>query len=227
MIREGLTSNFSVTGHDTANFSLRGNRDPFLFDRTRDTLGARNIQNILRKNPAARIIIHCGQSHGYRCIFDPKLGKRFAMLVRELTGIDPLVINQDHYQEKQLRDDTKLSSPQKTATMAMINFPGGKLATDCEDIALVHPPTSFVNNRPDWLKTPETKYFFPADYLDDQETVLALAYKIKEPLLTAVPVDVAEIDGRSSRTALILPPGKYHLVLMDKSRKQRVLTIKA
>jgi hypothetical protein len=229
MLREAMRLKFKVIGHDTANFAFVNNPDPFLFDRTRDSLGARKIQAILAKDPSAKIIIHCGQSHGYECTFDQNLGKRFAALVHEFTGIDPLTINQDHYQEKMILDGDIPLYLGKIKEVSVIDFGSKKYNTDCEDMTVIHPATKFVNNRPDWLLKADNQYFFPAKYLKGSENVLAVAYNATEPAGLAVPVDVAEIDGDTSDTALVLPPGKYNLLLINQSHQKRLVhfTVKA
>ena len=86
LVREALKIGFKVISYDIASKDVK----------TREITEAQNIYNkILKKDSNAKIVIHCGFSHG----FDKKIEDNpdFSMMgyyLKEISNIDPLFINQ-------------------------------------------------------------------------------------------------------------------------------------
>jgi hypothetical protein len=51
------------------------------------------------------------------------------------------------------------------------------------------------------------------------------AYIKNEIIENAIPVDVIEINGNDSKTALILSPGSYNLLIREKGGDERTIPI--
>jgi hypothetical protein len=223
MLREALRTGYHVMGYDTADRSVT---DPMLFAFKRDSLGAVNIKKILDAHPDAKIFIHCGYSHGYKSVM-PDVGKRFALLLREMTGIDPFVINQDYYNEMEIgKYRLPLLPTADMPAVSAIRFDNGRYETDVADVTICHAPTRMIHNRPAWLKLPGRNYYFPAKHLNARDTVLVLAYKATETIADAMPADVIELHGSKDRTALVLERGDYSLLILDRQRRGRRVNIK-
>jgi hypothetical protein len=222
LIREGLALQYKVSGHDTADKTV--NHDPTLFAQRRDSLGAVNIKKLLDADKNARIVIHCGYSHGDECPLTD-IGKRFALQVKELTGIDPFTVNQTQFMENDLAVIHPLVYLKKPGQPVAVKFEKGNFATGCVDVNICHPATKFTRGRPDWLLSKGKRYFSPARYLLKDKTYLIQAYRKGEPIENAIPVDVVEVEGRQSKTALILSPGAYHLLIREKGGGERVVPV--
>jgi hypothetical protein len=161
LIRTGLSLHYRVSGHDTADYSVRN--DPTLFAQRRDSLGAVNIKKILDADKNAKIVIHCGYSHGDECSLKD-LGKRFALQVKELTGIDPFTVNQVQFMENDLTVSHPLVLSKKFQQPVAVKLDNGSYNTECVDVKVCHPATKIVRGRPDWLMSKSKKYFSPAKF---------------------------------------------------------------
>jgi hypothetical protein len=222
LVREGLSLQYKISGHDTADYSVRN--DPTLFAQRRDSLGAVNIKKILDADKNAKIVIHCGYSHGDECPLQD-IGKRFALQVKELTGIDPFTVNQVRFMENDLAVSHPLVVSKKFEQPVAVKLDNGSYKTECVDVNVCHPVTKLVKGRPDWLISEGKRYFSPAKYLKNDRKYLVQAYKKNENIANAIPFDVIEVSGNDNKTALILSPGSYNLLIREKGGDERTVPV--
>ena len=116
---------------------------------------ANNIQQILQKDPSAKILLHGGYDH----IREDSLGGDWKMAMagrlKQLTGIDPFTINQEVLTE---RSQPSLENPYYTLMKIdqpsiLIDNDGNLFAGPRDrhlyDVRMSHPRTRLVKGRPD------------------------------------------------------------------------------
>ena len=213
MVREAIEIGFDVFPYEQTS-GVNG--------KEREIEQAKSIQEELEKKPNEKFIIHCGFAHSLEGEY-PRWGKAMAGRLKEFTGIDPLTINQVAYSEK---GDPKLNNPFLNAinpkqSIILVDSSDVPLRYTREDswsdIAIFHPTTNYLNNRPDWifsggnLKTKidlsEIKFTYPA---------LIMAFKEGEEINKAVPVDIVELSQKTDSCVLALRKGNYTIVLTNK-----------
>jgi hypothetical protein len=198
----------------------------FPYEQTSDVNGkereieqAQNIKKILDKNPNEKFIIHCGFDHvlegNHR-----NWGKAMAGRLHEFTGINPLTINQTKYSERsksELNDPLLQALDLKESSILLQN---SNKPLDYErresfaDIAVLHPTTKYVNNRPNWLfESPKKDIPIKLNNLDISFPVMVLAYINGEEVDRAVPTDIIEIQNKGDIGYLALEKGGYNIII--------------
>jgi hypothetical protein len=191
----------------------------------RDSIQAANIYKIIQKDPAAKILVHAGYGH----ISEASLGGEvipMGLAFKMQSGIDPLTVNQTNFTEgsttdfgrvyhKELMQKIKIDEP-------VVLLKGRKLYTLIEqegyDIYVVHPSTTYKNNRPSWLSfngerkevsvsPQERNLFLVQAYYEDEFN--------RGPLEQLIPADQTYIASDYGYYSLYLKPGKYKLVFRD------------
>ncbi len=222
MIRQAFNLGFNVFAYEP---------NQIINDSQREIDQARNIEKILKKDPNAKILIHCGYGH---LLKEDKVegGKAMAGRIKEYTGIDPLTIDQvelsEHYNRKfenpyfgkfNFQDFTVLQSK---ASAFPFSFRMDGLQCD---IFVYHPRTHLKYNRPSWLFS-----FYTPRIINDEITiafpVLVKAYFSNEDEKKAVPTDVIEIRDKKDLVALALTPKKkYKVVIINQSNQTQLMTL--
>lgn len=188
---------------------------------------AENIAQVIRENPNAKFLIHCGWDH----VIEGTPGnknweKAMAGRLKEKTNINPFTIDQVAYSEK---GDIQLISPyvliaNSEKPVIMVNDEGktfnGSETNDQTDCKIIHPITKYINERPNWLyldgerksyKIPENKIL--------EYPILVFAYRKKEFEQNGIPADLIEILNEKSNTNLILNKGIYKIIIKNKHYK--------
>ncbi|GAA4310595.1 hypothetical protein [Nibribacter koreensis] len=220
LIREALRLGYTVFGYDS-----EGN------GREREIGQARNIQQMLQKDPKAKMLIHCGFDHANEGP-SPAWEKAMAGRLKEFTGLDPFTVDQESL--------TPTSAPrfdEPFLQLSKVPYPAvyfnkttkapftGTGSERTVDVVVVHPKTKRINGRPHWVWLEGRKpYKLTKKQITLGYPVLALAYKAGEPA-NAVPVDVVEIENALDAPALALPRGTYKVVLCSASGKEQSMTI--
>jgi hypothetical protein len=194
---------------------------------------ARKLAALLNSDPSIKVVILCGFDH----VMEDSIrnwGLPMAARVKQLTGIDPLTIDQIMLSERFV---SSLNSPyfnliNSEDYAVMVDKNGGVFNKRPDgkkvDILLYAPPTKYIHNRPSWifsnnrkpalLKRSTVKVSFP---------VLAKVYHSEEDIRKQViPVDVIEIANEEAlwTTAFSVEGGKKWLVqLTDRNGGEQVL----
>ena len=188
---------------------------------------AQNIANVIKENPNAKFLIHCGWDHVIEGTPGNKSWeKAMAGRLKEITNIDPFTIDQVAYSEK---GDIEFISPYVLITnsekpVIMVNENGktfnGSETNDQTDCKIIHPKTKYINERPNWLFLDGERkaYKIPKNKIS-QYPILVFAYRNKEFEQNGIPADLIEITNEKSNTNLILKKGIYKIIIKDKDYK--------
>lgn len=184
---------------------------------------ARNLnERILAKDPGARILVHAGYAH----INESGLiagAKPMALRFREITGIDPVTVEQTVMRE---RGRPALEHPhyRRVAARAVGESPfvlrdsaGGfwSARPGRNDITVITPPTVMRSGRPGWLWSVGTRQAvtLPAGFCGGANPCVVTARHEAESA-GAVPVDAMLWRG-APVGPLVLPAGRYRVQARD------------
>tara|TARA_R110002167_G_scaffold79830_5_gene219876 strand:+ start:12569 stop:13804 length:1236 start_codon:yes stop_codon:yes gene_type:complete len=182
---------------------------------------AKNIKKIIDSKPTEKFLIHCGFDHALEGTHN-SWEKAMAGRLTEYMGINPLTINQVVYSEK---SDPKfnhrflkaLDVKEPTILIDKDNNPLKYVRKDAwTDIAIFHPNTEYINERPNWLFENGNKNI--AIVLTDIQIefpVMVLAFKKGEDLNLAVPIDINEVESQTEKCNLGLKTGTYDIVVTN------------
>ena len=134
LIREAIEIGFKV-------FPYEWNRTE---DDDREIAQAQNILDEIRKDSSSKYLIHCGFAHAVEGNY-PSWGKAMAGRLKEISGTDPLTINQTAFTEKSkdihnhgLLNQAKISQPTVFVNHSNESFKNPKDST-WNDIMVFHP----------------------------------------------------------------------------------------
>lgn len=182
---------------------------------------AKNIQRIMNARPGEKFLIHCGFDHALEGTHK-HWEKAMAGRLTEYTGTNPLTVNQTLYSE---RGNPELNHPflkalQITESTVLLDRENNPLQYQrgeaYTDIAVLHPFTEYLNNRPNWIF--DKNYKNVSLLLDDIPAafpVMVLAFKKGENIHQAVPVDITEVAGPEEKCSLGLTKGTYDIVVTN------------
>ncbi|WP_426481789.1 hypothetical protein [Chryseobacterium sp. R2ACT005] len=182
---------------------------------------AKNIFNFMQQNKEGKYLIYCGYQHAYEGIHK-SWEKTMAGRLSDLTGINPLTIDQTQFSEKSL---LKYNEPLlklvnntvpvvlKDENQMIYNGEDKELYTD---IKIIHPVTKYIKGRPDWMLHENRKFYkIPAAQLSTYP-VMVFAYRKGEFEQKGIPADIIELNTPQDHRFLILDKGNYDIVIKDK-----------
>lgn len=182
---------------------------------------ARNIEQVLNSRPDEKFLIHCGFDHALEGALRSR-EKAMAGRITEFTGINPLTINQVAYSE---RSKPELNHPllkalaitESSVIIDKDNTPYQyKRREAWADIAVFHPQTTYINNRPHWLfKHGNKNVPISLTGIDIEFPVMVLAFKKGEDISVAVPKDITELKSNTDSCHLGLKNGHYQIVVTN------------
>lgn len=211
LVREALMLGFTLVEYDPIN----------TYGQERETQQAANIAAILERDPEARILVHAGYQH----IDETGLlfgARTMAQLLHEMTGIDPLTLNQTTLQwiGDELEPNDVYAAAMKLAgdiAEPFVLVKDGKpwsVEPGRHDVTVITPPTILhESGRPGWL--------FEAAGMHAVRMRVPVGARLVEARLAgepreAVPVDRIEIDETDAVT-LALVQGDYRITWHDAS----------
>ncbi len=194
----------------------------------RDSVQAANIYEVIKKDPAAKILVHAGYGH----INEEKMGNYIPMgrWFKKMSGIDPFTIDQTgmtdgsdfeygriFYQYFNARFNITSSS-----VIYQNKRPFNPLEEKGYDVIVMHPAAAYQHNRPSWLslngerkvtlvQPTEKMLFFVQAYYENEYNA--------DMINILVPADQTYITNREGYYCLYLRKGKYKIVLRDVSYK--------
>ena len=166
---------------------------------------ARNLAAYVRDNPRAKLLIHVGYSHAAEV---PRAdgAKWMTARLKEKTGIDPLTISQ-----------TTCRGGGNTVRLSAL--PADQ-PTGTFDLIVDHPSSRFDRGRPEWRKRAGDKAVsIPKELYPAAGWRVIEARPVGEPI-ASVPMDRVAIR-RGENIALMLPPGRYRLRVIDVARLEQ------
>ena len=163
----------------------------------REEAQASHLASFLQKHPTAKLLIHVGYAHAGKV---PQSGiKWMAARLKDKTGIDPLTISQTTCHGGS--DAVRLST--------LPAIPAGIF-----DLIIDHPTEGFTGGRPNWRKTAGDRIVaIPRVLRPTRGWRVIEARPLGEPA-SSVPLDRVAIRPGED-IALMLPPGRYHLRIID------------
>jgi hypothetical protein len=203
----------------------------------RERVQARNLQErILRLDPGARILVHAGPGH----INEKKdpivwMAGRF----REITGIDPLTIDQVAMTERSAPAYEKEEYRYATARgwiaepTVFQSRDGGRWVREegTFDLQVFHPRTRYERGRPDWMRMGGLRRPYGIfGKLSAGRTVKPFLPAAGGPWLVQayvagegpepIPVDQIVVSDPATAPVLMLPAGDFRIVAIDESGRK-------
>jgi hypothetical protein len=193
----------------------------------RDSIQAENIYAILKKDTAAKILVHASFTH-----ISKKPGPGgfipMALAFRNISGIDPLTIDQTDMTEESnfaygriIYQAYLAKFPLTEPSIALVNGnPVNVTDKDFYDLCVIHPPTQYKDGRPTWLslgglrqpfvvKPPvENVYFTQAYYLSEILANDNAPWQL-------IPADQTYVANGAGNYMLYLRKGKYRIYFRD------------
>jgi hypothetical protein len=242
LVREALRLGYQVVPYEAEGAaSPFASGDPAAAMNERERIQAENLRDrILKKDPAARIVIHAGYGHIIKRSTTIDLGDQkpellvMAVRFKALTGIDPLTIDQVEM--------TEHSTPRFEDPVYRFAADGGMLdpgprvfqnraggfyvpegAKGNYDVVVFHPRTRYQAGRPTWRCLGGARRpFFVHDVVRPAEgdSCLVQAFYAAEDPRVAVPLDQTELRASGPPPALMLPRhGRFLIREVDASGK--------
>jgi len=143
--------------------------------------------------------------------------------LKENMKIDPLTIDQTMFLERSDRENNhlfiKLNNTKEPIILIDENGKvfNGKSESTQTDIVIIHPPTDYINNRPEWLSNGKKVYVIPHSKIKKHRPLLILAYRNDEFENNGIPADIIEIIDNKIPRELYLRNGIYTIVMKDES----------
>ncbi len=204
---------YEITPEQRAAFGADPNID---IRNYRELSQAENIKAVLDSDPELRILIHVGFGHVAESLPDAPLHV-FAGRLKELTGEDPLTIDQTQGTEQHGDHNSLLYRAYVShfgAPAIPVAIPYGSerpSGTYRVDYGVIHPEQQLINGRPDWLgmggyRKPRV---VPLQALGVRS--LVRAFVVGEPE-GAIAMDQMLVGPDAEAVTLMLPSGEYRLV---------------
>lgn len=214
LVREAMRLGFRVVAYDGPFPCDDSADDPMFCMNERERLQADVLAEVLATDPGARMVVHTGYAH----LHEEPSGEWIPMAVRfrDLTGIDPLTVDQTVMTER--------SGPEfedrwygEAIARGLVRHPvvlrvaGDELVRGAAvDLQVFHPRTQLVDGRPQWL--PADRHRIPVYLLPQSGPVLVQAFHAAEGP-DAVPADQFLVEGAENVPPLALAPGAYRLIV--------------
>ncbi len=207
---------------------------------SRELNQAKNLLNkVAKNNGIEKTVVLAGYGHICECIID-STNKPMAVCFSELSGVDPLTVNQTDFVEAfnpTLRPFLELIVKTKITEVKALNSNGvkslflsasGGAELNCPkyDIYIYFPVTEYIHNRPKWLLTSIQKDFVSVEIPENIKPVLVQAYisneiKTDKDFNIKIPYDQT-FTSENNKAWLVLEKGNtYSIVFRDE--KNRVL----
>jgi hypothetical protein len=182
------------------------------------------VENVLRKDPSARVLIHVGYEHLSK---DPNSGipgwgPSLAVRLQARSGVEPFCIDQvagtpastPELDRPFVSEVLTRFNPQKPV---VVRAPDSReiypLQGKHVDETVFHPRYADVSGRPGWrMLMPDVRLVrFDAGLARRHECRLVLAFRSREDSDDAVPADILVLNPSTPEPALLLSPGQYRL----------------
>lgn len=218
LIRKALKIGYYVFPYETKNFS-NGVRQ-------REIDQAKAIDSMIKLKPDEKFLIYCGYDHNLEGQH-PFWENTMATNLISYSGINPLTINQTKYTERGNAElnDKFFNVFNVTEPTVLIDKTTNKALPytrkkGFSDIAVIHPKTSFINNRPNWLFNNNVKQVsLDLNEITLEFPVMVYAFYKNEDIHTAVPADIVEVKDNTQPITLALEKVDYTIVVTDRNKK--------
>jgi len=193
----------------------------------RDSIQAANIYAILKKDTAAKILVHASFTH-----ISKKPGPDgfipMALAFKNISGIDPLTIDQTDMTEESnfaygriIYQAYLAKFPLTESSIALVDGnPVNVTDKDLYDLCVIHPPTQYKDGRPTWLNLDGLRQAFAIKPIIEG-VYLTQAYYLNEIIgndnapWQLIPADQTYITNGAGNYVLYLRKGKYRIYFRD------------
>lgn len=213
LVRQALKIGYTLVAYEHYASDVK---DPVERIFARERGQAKNIAQILEKDPNAKILIHCGYGHLNESLKN-NYGLMAAMLKKDF-AIDPLTVDQQDLLEENNAPYYSLTYVKEPSVyVSDKGFFNDFSESHKVDMVVVFPRTKYVNGRPDWLVYDKTRkyYFVKLEKNKLVYPIMIAAYYKGEDISAAVPADIIEIKKPDDKVALVLNKGQYILQIKD------------
>ncbi|MBP6584661.1 MAG: hypothetical protein KA215_03245 [Flavobacterium sp.] len=233
MVNSALLLNYKVVAYESRESC---NDNSLECRQKREIEQAKNLAEILKKDPSAKIIVLAGYDH----ILEKNAFKMMAELFYDFTGINPFTIDQVEFSEK---SSLKYENPIYSTLMSRFNLTKSVIPiannkpfilSEKEnkiDAHIISERTNYENHRPTWLKTSKYKKIYNISVNeikknDKDDYFLIQAFNLSLAGQSDIPSDQVLIykeDLLSLKTvSLILEKGEYVIKVITNSSTQIV-----
>lgn len=180
-------------------------------------------KNIIKNQKEGKTFVYGGFQHALEG-GHTYWGKAMAENLKQLSGKDPLTIDQVIFTERskdaynhpfynrQKLEQSSVFIDQHNESYK-IKETGGYY-----DIAVFYPKTKYIYNRPNWVFVAnKTSVKLELQDLDITMPFQVLAFKENEDPRIAVPIDIIQINDKSQPCYLGLAKGNYNIIVVDKA----------
>lgn len=219
MVRTALKIGYKMVPYDYFGSEIK---DPLKRFEARENGQARNIANVLKKDPNAKVLVHSGVGHLNEKLTEGVAGLMGAMLKKN-HKIDPLTIDQITYLPERRSPYSDAISIKRPSVF--INNKGNFFSPSDEimltDMKVFFPKTNYEFGRPNWLFYPKgRKFYFPKlEKTKLKYPLIVMAYVKGENIDEAIPFDVIELKTADEKKALVLEKGSYTQIIKSRSGK--------
>lgn len=217
LVRTALRLGYKVIPYETESFG--SGRD----ERERDQ--ARHlVERIFAQDPKAKVLIHAGYDHIMEV---PGSRGMMASYFKQMTGIDPLTINQDWMTEHSAPEHEAPIyrwATEKGLVQEPVVFRNAEGSfwsrSKAVDVALFHPRSRYENGRPHWLRMSglRSPHPLPAGICGKAPRCLVKARPVKEGE-DAIPIDQILVEAGKPVPSLMLPAGELVIRAEDAAGK--------
>jgi len=212
LIRKAHSLGFNIFGYDEDSGTER------------EVTGAKNILSKIKSyDKKGKTIVLCGWDHIKEGPTGTYWEYALAGRIKELSGKDPLTINQTQYSEKAqiCFEDSLYQALELEEASVFLNR--SKESIDLEsnkewyDLFVFHPRTKFQNGIPNWILEDKTISKFHIPVLELKYPCKVLLFEEDDDIQNAVPVYMKEL--KEYRKSIELPTEqniKYKILIADK-----------
>lgn len=227
LVRQALKIGYTLIAYENYASDIKDPEERFY---GREKGQAKNIAQILQKDPNAKILVHCGYGHLNENINNNNLGPMAAMLKMNF-NIDPLTIDQQDLLEENNNpyyNWTNVKEP--SIYVSDKGFFNDPYKNHKVDMVVFFPRTKYINGRPNWLVYDKSRkyYFVKLEQANLVYPIMVSAYPNGEDISVAVPADNIEIEKPNDKIALVLNTGQYTLRIKDSKNNviQQIVQVK-
>lgn len=213
LVRQALKMGFTLIAYEHYASEIKTPVERIL---ARERGQAKNIAQILEKDPNAKILVHCGYGHLNENLKNNN-GLMVAMLKKDF-NIDPLTIDQEDLLEEKNHPYYNLTNVKEPSVyVSDKGFFNDFTENHKVDMVVFFPRTKYVNGRPDWLVYDKTRkyYFVRLEQNKSVYPIMISAFYKEEDISAAVPADIVEVEKPTDKVALVLNKGQYILQIKD------------
>ncbi len=214
LVRQALKLGYTLIAYEHYASDIKDPEERFY---GREKGQAKNIAQILQKDPNAKILVHCGYGHLNKNLNNNNLGPMAAMLKMNF-NIDPLTIDQQDLLEENNNSYYNWTNVKEPSIyVSDKGFFNDPYKNHKVDMVVFFPRTKYINGRPNWLVYDKSKkyYFVKFEQPNFTYPIMISAYHKGEDISVAVPADIIEIEKPYDKIALILNTGQYTLRIRD------------